>query len=142
MSSAQKRLPQVDSRGAAVQFLEEHETLLHELADMKEQNVSLRTANASLLAEVKMLREELGRTDRARIRLQGFCASLTARLDVIQETVAVAMKEAVAHQVEPALAPAAAPAPQSLLEMTEAHYRPIVTLTGSVAATGLPPNNY
>lgn len=135
-----RQIPQLDSRSSAAQFLEEHDILMNEVAGLKEQNCSLNTACASLLAEVAMLREELERTDRARIRLQGFAANLTARLSVINETIAIAIKEAAAHHVDPIPVPMPEPLPVTA-ENQEAEAVEVLNVIERLPRNVLPPNN-
>lgn len=128
-------MPQIDPRNTAAMFLQEHDILLGRVADLESRETSLLTQNASLLAEVNMLREELERTDKARIRLQGFSANLTARLDVIQETVAVAMREAAAHGVQPA-------APKLTPERDKAEAEEVQDLVARLPQSILPKNKF
>ena len=97
----QTRIPKLDGRSSAAQFLEEHDVLTRESASLTEHNSSLISQNSALLSEVTMLREELERSERDRVRLQGFAASLTTRLSVIQETISVAMSESATFSIRP-----------------------------------------
>jgi len=95
------KLPELDGRSTAAQFIEEHDYLLREVKTLTDHNASLLAQNSGLLSENTMLREELGRTDKDRVRIQGFAAGLATRLAVIQETISVALQEAAAHKIQP-----------------------------------------
>ena len=95
--------PAVDERTAAQRFMDDYDLLVTENKTVANDNSSLRVENASLVSEVQMLREELARTDRDRTRLQGFAANLSTRLAVIQDTIAVAIREAALQKVEAAV---------------------------------------
>ena len=95
------RPPQLDGRSTATQFLEEHDFLTQEVATLREHNASLMAQNAALLSETNMLREELARSDKDRTSLQGFAAGLATRLSVIQETIAIALRDAAAYRIKP-----------------------------------------
>jgi len=93
--------PSLNGRSSAAQFLEEHDVLTKEVASLTAHNSSLISQNTGLLAEVTMLRDELERSDRDRVKLQGFAASLATRLSVIQETISVALTDAAAYKIKP-----------------------------------------
>lgn len=116
-----------ETKSSAQRFLEEHDLLKSETAKLRGDNLSLTTQNTSLLSEVNMLREELERTDQARIKIQGFASQLMARLTVISETIAGAVVAANAFRVVPEEPPEA-----TQLEVEEA--RKIVD--GLVKANG------
>ncbi len=94
-------IPQLDSRSSAAQFLAEHDHLTNENAKLTEHNASLLAQNAALLSENNMLRDELARSDKDRVTLQGFAAGLATRLAVIQETISVALADAAAYKIKP-----------------------------------------
>ena len=95
------KLPPLDGRSTAAQFLEEHDHLNKEVMSLTDHNNSLIAQNTALLSEVTMLRDELARSDKDRTRIQGFAASLTTRMTVIQETIATAVREAAAYKIAP-----------------------------------------
>jgi len=93
-------VPALDGRSSAAQFLEDHERLTLQVKELEEHNTSLRTQCASLAAEVNMLREELDRTDKARIQIQGFASGMMTRLEVINTTIQTAIREASSHKIK------------------------------------------
>ena len=101
LPSRATKVPPLEGRSSATQFLEEHDHLTKEVMLLTDHNNSLIAQNTALLSEVTMLREELARSDKDRTRIQGFAAALATRLAVVQETITVALREAAAHKIQP-----------------------------------------
>lgn len=97
---ARKEIQTSDDRSSAQKFLEDYDVLTRDNMVLRDENTTLKTENRSLLAEVSMLREELGRSDRRFIQLQGFAVNLTTRLGVIKETIDVAMNESATQKLD------------------------------------------
>jgi len=95
------KLPQLDAKSTAAQFLEDHELLTLHCSKLEAEIISLHTQNGSLVAEVGMLREMLQLETEQRVRHQGLAQSLTTRLAIIQRTITDAVTEATNHNIEP-----------------------------------------
>lgn len=124
----------VDERTSAQRFLDDYDVLTRDNMVLRDENTTLRTENTSLLSEVQMLREELGRMEKRFAHVQGFAVNLTTRLSVIQDTIAVAMKDATAFKIEAVTKEVPEQAKKEVAEVRD--------IISRLPSNSLPPNKF
>lgn len=92
------RLPEV--RDPLHEAFDNYTRTKEELARVSQENLGLRIENGSLVAEVKMLREQLDKTDDDCRRLQAVSSSLAGGLKAINAVIADQLRTAIKNGIE------------------------------------------
>lgn len=97
--STQTPAPQMESNPLQ-RALDNYLVMEHQCAAARHEAAEVRAANAQLIAEVAMLRDQLHTTEAERRKWEAACATIFGRLLAINDTIAGAVKQAARDGLE------------------------------------------